>query len=191
MDAVKMDAVRMIAGVEEVETNAITLAHADRRSGNPAVVGPGGELHPGYDLDRLVLDAEGVLVKRLTVRHGGDHARVEIGENARRVEAILYMVHFADDGGHRVRTGVVRRVRRMPRRRWLRKKGRVGATRYGECCRAEDSCSSNSSTEKSAPRNSALLRRLLFDGRRVVRAFHAISGILAQRAARLKGCSKL
>ena len=67
VDAVEVDRVRMARRVGEGDAQQLPLAGAQRRAGDPAVVGPGGEADAGGDLDLPVHGGELPLAERAAV----------------------------------------------------------------------------------------------------------------------------
>jgi hypothetical protein len=111
VDAVEVDAVRVRAVVLEADPHPIALGDPDRRARHPAVVGPGREEEARGDLDFLVLGDDPKLAHGAAVRVLPQRARIPIGEECVRVEAVAGMVDFAD--GHHVAVNRVRFLRAM------------------------------------------------------------------------------
>ena len=106
-----MNAVLVIAGVEELDAHPVALAHTNRRPGDAAVIGPGRELQPGNYFNQSVLRNNRVFVKSLSVRQLADQARIEVGQNFCRVKTVLLVIHFTNNRGHEVMSVAVCRVR--------------------------------------------------------------------------------
>ena len=88
MDAVEVDRVRVRGAVGERDPQPLALAAAQRRPGDPPVVGPGGELHARHDLDLLV---DRVQLPRAHDAPGGGPRRrapVEVAHDLVRVEPV-------------------------------------------------------------------------------------------------------
>ncbi len=95
VDPVEVHRVRVGRPVDERDPQQVALAGAERRSGDAAVVGPGGELHAGSDLDLLVGRDDLPLADRPSARVASRRAPVEVAQDLVRVEAVGLVVHLA------------------------------------------------------------------------------------------------
>jgi hypothetical protein len=98
----------VIGGVDESDPKPLALTGTERRPGHPAVVRPRRVLHPGGDLDLLLLGHQLPLADA-----SPDDALVEVTEDRLRVEAVRRVIHRAD----RADMGVRIHVRGMGLRR--------------------------------------------------------------------------
>ncbi len=94
MRPVEVNRVIVRPGVGEVDAQDIAFAAADRRAGNPPVVGPGVEGHAGCHLDSLVHRHELILPKGAPVPKARDLSGFEFRQVGDRVE--LRGVDLAD-----------------------------------------------------------------------------------------------
>ena len=88
VEAVEVDRVRVLGGVDERDPQPLALAGAQRRAGDAAVVGPGREADAGGDLDLLVLRHERPLAHDAAAREPPRRAPVEVAQDRVRVEAV-------------------------------------------------------------------------------------------------------
>src|ERR671915_83533 len=97
MKAMEMNRVRMIRGVEEVDSDPIPFGCTNGGARNPAVVRPSGEEDPRSNLYFLVDRFEEVFAHRSTGSIFRDLvAEVEIGEDLVRIETIARVIDLAD-----------------------------------------------------------------------------------------------
>ncbi len=88
VDAVKVDRMRVLGAVDELDAQALALAAAQRRPGHAPVVGPGRELRARGDLDLLVLGHELPLAQHTAVRKSTRLAHIEVAKDVGRIEAV-------------------------------------------------------------------------------------------------------
>src|SRR5262249_27305683 len=79
MDTVKVNAVLVVADIDEPDPHPVALAYTNGWAGNASVIGPGRELKPRHDFNGLVLGYERVLAQRLAAGQDADVAAVEVG----------------------------------------------------------------------------------------------------------------
>src|SRR5918999_6100930 len=137
MKAMEMNRVRMIRGVEEVDSDPISFGCTNGGARNPAVVRPCGEEDSRSNLYFLVDRFEEVFAHRSTGTIFRDLvAEVEIGEDLVRIETIARVIDLADC--HHVPT---RRAMSFVADVWLRydilsvqqgRTNRSGGTRAGD-----------------------------------------------------------
>jgi hypothetical protein len=110
VDAVEVDRVRMRGPVPEVDSEELALAAAQGRAGDPPVVGPGGIVDPGRDLDLLVERIDSPLAQHPPARQPPGRAPVEVAEHLAGIEAVGPVVDIAVHGEAGVRhLGAARR----------------------------------------------------------------------------------
>ena len=116
MDAVKVDAVLVVAGVDEVDADPVALPRANGRAGNAPVVRPGQILQPRDDLDRVVQGDQPVLAQGLPVRQHADRTAIEIGQRGCWVKPVPGVIDLPYDHRHRKNTRRIHFMSRMIRR---------------------------------------------------------------------------
>jgi hypothetical protein len=100
MDAMEMQAMLMIGRVDEVDAHAISLAHTEGGAGDAPIVGPGRIENAGSDLNQFSGGDEPVGMESLAVGQRLDLSSVVVGQDLRRIEAVLGVIHLADDVSH-------------------------------------------------------------------------------------------
>jgi hypothetical protein len=96
----EVDAVRVVAGVQQGNADAVAFRCTYGGAWDAAIVCPGGELNAGDYFHHLVLRHEGVFAEQLAAGEEGRFSGVEVGEDVCGVKPVLYVIHFAGDGGH-------------------------------------------------------------------------------------------
>ncbi len=79
VDAMKVDRMRMVAGIAKVDPNPVPFRAAQSRSWNAAIVGPGREFDARYDLDGLVHRRNAIFAQCLPVLQRGHLAVIKVG----------------------------------------------------------------------------------------------------------------
>ncbi len=95
VDAVEVDRVGVLGGVDEADPQPLALAGPQGRTGDAAVVGPGLVLDPRGDFDLAVLGDDRPLAHDASAGQAPGLAVVEVAQQLGRVEAVGAVVDRA------------------------------------------------------------------------------------------------
>ena len=97
MNAVEMHRMRMGAAIVEPDAQALAFGAAQGRARHAAIIGPAGEFDARRDFEFVVDRGDRPFADNAAVGIGGDGARVPVGEDRMRIEAVLGVVDLADN----------------------------------------------------------------------------------------------
>jgi hypothetical protein len=96
MNPVEVNRMRVRAGVDEFDADAITLHAAQAGAGDAAIVDPGWEEDSWSDFDLFIDRRDVVFPQGLPVRQRAHPAEVPLGEQHMRIETIRLVVYPAN-----------------------------------------------------------------------------------------------